>query len=256
MNRKIIIIITVLICLCAALITAQHFTNKNTENTTAPTILSETPQTDTPTEGATEESLTAESAAEQTDKTEGPAQTTKATTTANPNTTTTTKPNTTTTTKPGTATTAKPSTTTTTKPNTTTTATTTKPSTTTTTKPATETEKQSITVTISINCEKALEYGKDVPESGYFLAPCKFTAKKGDTVFDVLEAAAKENGITLKYQSKSYIQAINGLAEKDCGGSSGWIYKVNGVKPNKSAPKYELADGDSIEWYYAMSPND
>ena len=95
-----------------------------------------------------------------------------------------------------------------------------------------------------------------MPESGYFLAPCKFTVKKGDTVFDVLEAAAKENGITLKYQSKSYIQAINGLAEKDCGGSSGWIYKVNGVKPNKSAPKYELADGDSIEWYYAMSPND
>lgn len=121
---------------------------------------------------------------------------------------------------------------------------------------AIEAEKQSITVTISINCERALEYGKDVPESGYFLAPCKFTAKTGDTVFDVLESAAKENGIALTYQSKSYIQAINGLAERDCGGSSGWTYRVNGEKPNKAATKYELTDGDIIEWYYALSPND
>lgn len=253
MNRKIIIIITALICLCAALLTAQHFANKHTENTTAPTTLAEATQTDAPTENSTKESLIAESAAEQTDKTESTAQTTKAATTAKPNTTTTTKPNTTTTTKPGTATTANPSTTTTTKPNATTT---TKPSTTTTTKPTTEAEKQTITVTISISCEKALGKVDGLPASGYFLAPCKFTVKTGATVFDVLEAAAKENGITLKHQSKSYIQAINGLAEKDCGGSSGWTYKVNGVKPNKSAAKYELADGDIIEWYYVTSPND
>lgn len=117
-------------------------------------------------------------------------------------------------------------------------------------------ENQTVTVTISISCEKAFAYGKDVPQSGYFLTPCKYTAEQGATVFDVLEAVAKENGITLKYQSKSYIQAINGLAEKDCGSGSGWTYRVNGVKPNKSAAKYELSDGDIIEWYYALSPND
>lgn len=253
MNRKIIIIITALICLCAALLTAQHFANKHTENTTAPTTLADAPQTDAPSENATTEPPSTEISQSNTDKTASTAQTTKATTTEKPNTTTTTKPNTTTTTKPGTATTTKPSTTTTTKPNATTT---TKPSTTTTTKPTTEAEKQTITVTISISCEKALGKVDGLPASGYFLSPCKFTVKKGATVFDVLEAAAKENGITLKYQSKSYIQAINGLAEKDCGGSSGWTYKVNGVKPNKSAAKYELADGDIVEWYYVTSPND
>ena len=251
MNRKIIIIISALICLCAALLTAQHFANKNTENTTAPTTLAEAPQTDAPSENATKESHTVENVTEQTDKTASTTQTTKAATTEKS--TTTTKPNTTTTTKPNTETTTKSSTTTTTKPNATTT---TKPSTTTTTQPATEAEKQTITVTISISCEKALGKVDGLPASGYFLSPCKFTVKKGATVFDVLEAAAKENGITLKYQSKSYIQAINGLAEKDCGGSSGWTYKVNGVKPNKSAAKYELADGDIIEWYYVTSPSD
>lgn len=253
MNRKIIIIIMALICLCAALITAQHFANKHTENTTAPTTLTDAPQTDAPKESPTKESQTDESVAEQTDKMASATQTTKATTTEKTNTTTTTKPNTTTTTKPNTATTTKPSTTTTTKSNATTT---TKPASTTTTKPTTEAEKQTITVTISISCEKALGKVDGLPASGYFLAPCKFTVKKGATVFDVLEAAAKENGITLKYQSKSYIQAIDGLAEKDCGGSSGWTYKVNGVKPNKSAAKYELADGDIIEWYYVTSPTD
>ena len=251
MNRKIIIIISVLICLCAALITAQHFANTNTENTTAPTTLSETPQTDAPSENATTEPPTTENSQSNTDKTEITAQTTKAATTAKPNTTTTAKPNTTTTTKPGTATTTKPSTTTTTKPNATTTTKPTAP-----TESTSKAEKQTITVTISINCEKALDKVDGLPASGYFLSPCKFTVKKGATVFDALEAAAKENGITLKYQSKSYIQAINGLAEKDCGGGSGWTYKVNGVKPNKSAAKYELADGDIIEWYYVTSPND
>lgn len=249
MNRKIIIIISVLICLCAALITAQHFANTNTENTTAPTTLSETPQTDAPSENATTEPPSTENSQSNTDKTESTSQTTKAATTAKPNTTTTVKPNTTT--KPDTETTTKPSTTTTTKPNATTTAKPTAP-----TESTSKAEKQTITVTISINCEKALDKVDGLPANGYFLAPCKFTVKKGTTVFDVLEAAAKENEITLKYQSKSYIQAINGLAEKDCGGGSGWTYKVNGVKPNKSAAKYELAEGDIIEWYYVTSSTD
>ena len=265
MNRKIIIIITVLICLCAALITAQHFANKNTENTTAPTTLSETPQTVAPTESATDEHPSADNSASHTNEKESANQTaggsqnvmetssknggSKESTSSGSRPTESKKEST-----KATSSEKENSTETTKKPQGTTTAATTKS--TTATESTTKEEKQSITVTISISCEKAREYGKDVPESGYFLAPCKFTAKKGATVFDVLEAAAKENGITLTYQSKAYIQAINGLAEKDCGGGSGWTYKVNGTKPNKSAAKYELADGDIIEWYYVTSPND
>ncbi|MDE7124661.1 MAG: DUF4430 domain-containing protein [Eubacterium sp.] len=118
------------------------------------------------------------------------------------------------------------------------------------------TEKQNITVTVSINCKTALKYGADVPQSGYFYSPAKQTAANGATAFDVLEKVCKSNGISLTYQQKTYIQAIGGLAEKDCGGASGWTYKVNGIKPPKAASKYVLSDGDIVEWYYVTSPND
>lgn len=236
------------------MITAQHFSNIEKETTTAPVELTEAPQSSAPTEGLTEKSTASETkrpqstepTAEPTEKaTEG---TSKAETTKPRNTTTTTKPQTTATT---TTTTAATASTTTTKAATSATS-----ATTAATEATASTKKQKITVTISINCEKALAYGANVPESGYFLAPCKYTAEQGDTVFDVLEAVAKENGISLKHQNKTYIQAIGGLSEKACGNGSGWTYKVNDNKPNKSAAKYELSNGDVIEWYYVTSAAD
>lgn len=119
-----------------------------------------------------------------------------------------------------------------------------------------KTEKPNITVTVSINCKTALKYGADVPQSGYFYSPAKQTVKNGITAFDLLEKVCKDNGISFTYQQKTYIHAIGGLAEKDCGGASGWTYKVNGINPPKAASKYVLSDGDIVEWYYVTSPND
>jgi hypothetical protein len=34
-------------------------------------------------------------------------------------------------------------------------------------------------------------------------------------------------------------------------GSSGWVYKVNGVSPPVGADQYVLHDGDRVLWYYA-----
>lgn len=116
-----------------------------------------------------------------------------------------------------------------------------------------ETQQQAITVTVSINCTAALECGADVPSSGYFLSAVSYTADEGATAFDVLSALAAEHNITLIYQNKSYIQSIGGLAEKDCGAGSGWIYRINGNQPNKSASKYVLSDGDTVEWYYVTN---
>lgn len=251
MKKRVVIIIIVLISICAAAITAQYFTNME-ENTTAPVELTEAPQTAAPTESPTEKSTAAE-----TERAESTGQTAKPTEkpTQSTSETETTKPrNTTTTTKQKTTATATTTTTTTTAP--TTEAATTATTTTAPPEATANTKAQKITVTISINCNIALDKVDGLPESGYFLAPCKYTAQAGDTVFDVLEAVAKENGISLKYQSKTYIQAINGLAEKALDGAGGWTYKVNGVKPNRAAVKYELSNGDIIEWYYAMSPYD
>lgn len=118
------------------------------------------------------------------------------------------------------------------------------------------TQKQKITVTFSVTCKNALANGADVPQSGYIIGQTEITLKNGQTVFDALEAACDKNGVSLRYQSKSYITEIGGLAEKDCGGASGWMYRVNGTNPRKAASKYVLKDGDTVEWYYVTSASD
>lgn len=129
-----------------------------------------------------------------------------------------------------------------------------------------ETEKQSVTVTIEVTCKNALSYvstaqngeelNLNLPKSGYIIETESLTLKKGATVFDALSSVCSSNGVSLKYQSKAYIQSIGGLAEMDCGRSSGWMYRVNGETPMKGASKYTLSDGDRIEWYYVTSSSD
>lgn len=119
-----------------------------------------------------------------------------------------------------------------------------------------QSENGRITVTISVTCKNALDKGADVPQSGYILRSTKYTAAQGETVFDVLSAVCAENGVSLEYQSKSYIQGIGGLKTFDCGGSSGWMYRVNGETVMKAASKCTLSDGDVIEWYYVTDPGD
>ena len=47
-----------------------------------------------------------------------------------------------------------------------------------------------------------------------------------------------------------YVSAIGGLAEKEHGGKSGWVYSVNGVSPMTSCANYVLSDGDAVSWFY------
>lgn len=117
-------------------------------------------------------------------------------------------------------------------------------------------QSKTITVTVAVNCKNALAAGADVPESGYIIGKTSVTLKNGQTVFDALEAACDKNGVSLTYQSKSYITGIGGLNEKDCGGASGWMYRVNGTNPMKAAAKYALKNGDTVEWYYVTDSND
>lgn len=73
--------------------------------------------------------------------------------------------------------------------------------------------------------------------------------KEGATAYSILS----ETGLSYKktgFGSAIYVRAINGLAEKDHGPLSGWMYKVNGVAPNISAGGYKLKKGDQVVWYY------
>lgn len=71
----------------------------------------------------------------------------------------------------------------------------------------------------------------------------------GDTVYNALVKAKNAKGFLLK-GSSSYISMIDGLAEFAKGSESGWVYAVNGSKPDVSCGNYKLKAGDSVKWTY------
>lgn len=76
-----------------------------------------------------------------------------------------------------------------------------------------------------------------------------FTFNKGATAYDALCAL----GLSVNAHGSSYgtyVAAIGGLAEKEHGGTSGWMYSVNGVTPNTACSNYVLSNGDTVVWYY------
>lgn len=74
----------------------------------------------------------------------------------------------------------------------------------------------------------------------------------GATAYDALVAT----GASVNARSTAmgvYVAAVNGYAEKDQGGESGWKYAVNGSYPNYSAGVCTLSDGDAVTWVYVTS---
>jgi hypothetical protein len=120
--------------------------------------------------------------------------------------------------------------------------------------------------TISIECATilndlgALDPDKleCVPGDGYLLKPVYVEIEPGENAYDVLQRVCAENGIHMEaawtplYDSY-YIEGIGNLYEFDCGGGSGWMYRVNGWYPNFGCSAYNLSDGDIIEWRYTCA---
>ena len=97
-----------------------------------------------------------------------------------------------------------------------------------------------VTVTVSVTSSAV---GNPVSSGG------TFTFNKGATPYDALCAL----GISINARPSSYgtyVAAIGGLAEKEHGGTSGWMYSVNGVTPNTACSNYVLSNGDNVVWYY------
>ncbi|MEE0884039.1 MAG: DUF4430 domain-containing protein [Faecalimonas sp.] len=123
--------------------------------------------------------------------------------------------------------------------------------------------KKTYTCTFSIECSTILNNLKDldpdkrelVPSNGVILAPTKVTFYEGESVFDVLQRVCKENGIHMESSwtpvyNSAYIEGIHNLYEFDCGELSGWMYRVNGWYPNYGCSRYQLVDGEVVEWRY------
>lgn len=101
-------------------------------------------------------------------------------------------------------------------------------------------ESNYVTVTVSVASSAV---GNPVSSGG------TFTFNEGATVYDALCAL----GLSVNAHGSSYgtyVSAIGGLAEKQYGGTSGWMYSVNGTTPMTACSNYVLSNGDNVVWYY------
>ncbi len=119
------------------------------------------------------------------------------------------------------------------------------------------------TCTFSIECSTILNNLSDldpdklemVPSNGVILAATTVTFYEGESVYDVLQRVCKENGIHMEASwtpiyNSAYVEGVHNLYEFDCGNESGWMYRVNGWYPNYGCSRYQLAQGDVVEWRY------
>ena len=122
---------------------------------------------------------------------------------------------------------------------------------------------KSFTCTFSIECSTILNNLSDldpeklemVPYDGVILKATTVTFYEGESVFDVLQRVCQENGIHMEASwtpiyNSAYVEGIHNLYEFDCGNESGWMYRVNGWYPNYGCSRYQLAQGDVVEWRY------
>lgn len=107
-------------------------------------------------------------------------------------------------------------------------------------RPGTSAPAGTVTVYVSVSSSAV---GNPVSGGG------TFTFNQGATVYDALCAC----GLSMNASNTGYgiyVSAIGGLAEKEHGGHSGWMYSVNGAIPMTACSNYVLSNGDSVSWYY------
>lgn len=114
--------------------------------------------------------------------------------------------------------------------------------------------------TVTIVCKTALESGKLndtmlslLPEDGVILDHYPVPYTEGDSVFDAIAKAVRENKLHMEYSGTKtvpYIEGVANLYEFDCGSLSGWMYRVNGWFASFGMGQYPLSGGDSVELIY------
>lgn len=120
-----------------------------------------------------------------------------------------------------------------------------------------------LTCTLSVRCDTILknivwldkEKVEIVPKDGIIFAEQTVTFYEGESVFNLLLREMKRNNIHMEFENtpiynSAYIEGIANLYEFDCGELSGWMYKVNDWFPNYGCSRYQLKQGDRVEWVY------
>lgn len=129
--------------------------------------------------------------------------------------------------------------------------------------PPAETPKQN-TASFTVDCKNAIDYGilenpnfaGLLPQNGIILSDGNVQFAEGESVMTVLKRALKAQKTVCQITSGGYVKSIAGLSEKDCGETSGWMYRVNGELPNVSCKYYKLQAGDRVEFIYTCRMGD
>ncbi len=114
------------------------------------------------------------------------------------------------------------------------------------------------TVTFTIRCDSIVgEASEFIPTDGVILGKTEYGIVEGESVYDLLIGAVRENEIHLENKKTSvgahgayYISGINHIYEYEYGELSGWMYYVNGEAPSVGCGDYILHDGDDVAWLY------
>lgn len=126
-----------------------------------------------------------------------------------------------------------------------------------------EVEDTELHCTMSISCAALLdntdlldkEKAELIPSDGWVLQPMEVVFREGENVFHVLQRVCKQQKLHLEFMdvplyNSAYIEGIHNIYEFDAGDLSGWMYQVNGWFPNYGCSRYQLQDGDVIQWVY------
>lgn len=111
-----------------------------------------------------------------------------------------------------------------------------------------------ITIRMVINCEEAVEAGNETAlttAGSGIMYEDDMEFYDGATVLDALSSC----GLDLASKSSSegvYIKSIGGLAEKEIGDLSRWVYYVNGEAETTTCDASVLKNGDIVEWKYEL----
>ncbi len=102
--------------------------------------------------------------------------------------------------------------------------------------------KNTITITIVIS-------DSEVP-----LPATEMEIKDGVSALDALIDVTMKHGVHLDYRGGTgaggYVQGLGNVYEFDRGPGSGWMFRVNGIFPNRGAGVTPLLGGDHVEWLY------
>ncbi len=112
--------------------------------------------------------------------------------------------------------------------------------------------------TITIRCDTIAGEGDSefIPKDGIILDTTTYEFGEGDSVYDILVRAVRENKIHMEKKKTGsgprdyYICGIANIYEYDWGDLSGWMYYVNGESPSVGCGAYTVEPGDRIEWLY------